>query len=160
MPKKALLIGCNYIRIPKITLRGCIDDVVNMQNMLINKYNYLNSDITVLRDDVNIAYKLPTKQNIIQNLKYLVNQSAVLDEIWIHYSGHGTVAMNGQTDSVGVNDSAIIPLDYQRVGLITEDEIFAIIKNIKCPAILLFDSCNSGNICDMPWRFEVIRWEK
>ena len=33
--KKALCIGINYYNIPNITLNGCIDDCVNMKNVLI-----------------------------------------------------------------------------------------------------------------------------
>jgi hypothetical protein len=150
MPKKALLIGCNYIAVPNLSLRGCIDDVLNMENMLLNKYKYLKNEIVILRDDLQIEYGLPTKQNIINNLTSIVNQSGLFDEIWIHYSGHGS-----QIDVNNSIESVIIPVDYYIHGPILEDELFAIIKNIKCPAILLFDCCHSGNICDMPWRFEV-----
>ena len=88
--KKALLIGINYKSIPSISLNGCIDDTINMRNMLIDAYGYDNSNIVMLRDDNPNLFIPPTKNNIMQQLQRLALQSSNLEEIWIHYSGHGS----------------------------------------------------------------------
>jgi len=38
--KKALLIGIDYIKNPEYYLRGCINDVIVVRNMLIDAYDY------------------------------------------------------------------------------------------------------------------------
>ena len=152
--KKALLIGINYTSTPDVQLNGCIDDVVNMRNTLIDAYDYETANITLLRDDELRAAYQPTRDNIINNLRSLAAQSGNLSEIWIHYSGHGSQIRDTNGDEAGGYDSMIIPCDFQRRGFILDDELLTIIQSIKCKAMLMFDSCNSGTVCDLPWSFE------
>ena len=153
MSKKALLVGVNYTSIPQVALHGCIDDIVNISGVLQDSYNYTKNNITMLRDDTTTASKMPTRNNILTNLSNLVNQSATLSEIWFHYSGHGSqinAVTNGKYNNL---DEVIVPIDYQKSGFIIDDEIFNIIKNVKCKLIMIFDSCHSGSICELQWSF-------
>lgn len=150
MAKKALLIGINYLDSPTNALNGCINDVINMRNMLIDEYAYDSNNITMLREDTN---NKPTRANIIDNLTSIIAQSSKLKELWIQYSGHGSQIADTNGDETDKVDEIIVPLDYLQNGFITDDEIFNIIKNSKCPTILIFDSCNSGTICDLMWNF-------
>jgi len=152
--KRALLIGINYYSNPEIQLKGCIDDVNNIRSVLIDAYDYDLANIITLRDDELRGQYQPTRDNIIKNLNQLVSQSASLEEIWIHYSGHGSQIQDMNRDENGGLDSILVPCDYQQRGFIIDDELLNIIKNIKCRAILAFDSCHSGTICDLPWSFE------
>ena len=88
--KKALLIGINYYSSPSVRLNGCIDDVNNIRGVLIDAYDYDLANIVTLRDDELRSQYQPTRDNIINNLKQLVSQTSQLEEIWIHYSGHGS----------------------------------------------------------------------
>lgn len=151
--KKALLVGINYQSIPSARLYGCINDIIHMSNMLVDGFDYDLSNIIKLRDD-NSAMQ-PTKNNIMVALNNLVAQSANLTEIFFHYSGHGSQIRDSVGgDEVDGLDEIIVPLDFQRAGIITDDEIFNCIKNVKCRMILLFDSCSSGSICDLQYSFE------
>ena len=152
--KKALLIGINYTSTPDAQLNGCIDDVINIRNTLIDAYDYESMNITILRDDELRAAYQPTRDNIINQLKSLVAQSGNLSELWIHYSGHGSQIRDTNRDEISGYDSMVIPSDFQRKGFILDDELLSIIKLIRCKAILVFDSCNSGTVCDLPWSFE------
>lgn len=154
LPKKAVLVGINYSSIAGITLRGCINDVVNMSHTLTDAFDYDMNNITILRDDIQNANLSPTRNNILSQLVNLVNQSANLSEIWFHYSGHGSQIRDTNSDEVDRLDEVIVPLDYKNNGFIMDDEIFNIIKNSKCRTIMLFDSCYSGSICDLKWMFE------
>jgi len=49
--KKALLIGIDYIDVSGVSLKGCINDAINMRNMLIDAYDYEPENIVMLRDD-------------------------------------------------------------------------------------------------------------
>lgn len=149
--KKALLIGINYSAQPDISLRGCIDDIVNMRNVLIDAYDYSVSDITILRDDDPL--NLPTRENMMNHFTDLAKQSAGLDEFWLHYSGHGSQMRN--SDAVNT-ESILVPLDYATSGFISEEDIMVVLKQIKCRSILLFDSCHSGTICKLPYTIQYI----
>jgi metacaspase-1 len=163
MAKKALLIGIDYTSIPSVALNGCIYDVININRMLVDAYDYRSANITVLRDDINNATTLPTKANIINNLITLASESATLDEVWIHYSGHGSQIPDKNKDEISGYDSILVPLDYQTKGFIVDDDLLNIIKMFKCKTILIFDSCHSGSVCDLPWSFQYVsptNWTK
>src|SRR5665213_301927 len=87
--KRALLIGSNYLTDPRNRLRGCIDDVVNMNKLLISTFHYEPHNITILRDDVHDVTVHPTRANIISNIKRVVAETTSVDALFIHYSGHG-----------------------------------------------------------------------
>jgi len=159
MPKKALLVGCNYYNTPN-QLNGCIEDIINMRNLLITVYGYNSSDIILLHDNVDPNFiksnGLPTYSNILNGLKTLINASSSSSEIWFHYSGHGTYIRDTNGDETDGRDECIVPVDYDKSGFIVDDKLFSIIKNVNatCRAILLFDSCFSGSVCDLPYIFE------
>jgi hypothetical protein len=150
--KKALLIGINYFNTPS-KLNGCIDDVLNMRNLLVDAFGFSLADILVLRDDTTTPVLIPNKKNILQSLTQLVANSEGCTEIWIHYSGHGTQISDTNGDEVLKLDQVIVPSDYTRAGYIVDDDLYAILKEVKCKTILLFDSCHSGTVVDLPWSF-------
>lgn len=152
--KKALLIGINYINDSDITLNGCIDDVINMRNMLIDAYDYDSSNILTLRDDDIHSIHQPTRDNIINHLKRLANESDKLDELWVHYSGHGSLITDNKSLNADKMENILVPVDYKTKGFILDIELLAIVKTIKCKTMLLFDSCHSGTMCDLPWAIE------
>ena len=152
--KKALLIGINYINDSSAKLQGCINDVVNIKNMLIDAYDYLPSNIIILRDDSTNPELLPTTKNILARLSTLIANSADCSELWIYYSGHGSQLRDLNGDEISGIDSTIVPVNYKTAGFINDDHLHKIIKNTKCRTILLFDSCHSGTICDLEWVFQ------
>lgn len=151
--KKALLIGIDYVYSPNLSLRGCINDIITTRNMLIDAYDYNASDITIMRDDSG-DFMEPTKTNIVNQLNILISESQNLEEIWFHYSGHGSQLQDQNSELKQI----IIPSNYQEEGVIKDSDILDIIKQISnpCRAIMVFDCCHSGSICDMPWTFEYI----
>jgi hypothetical protein len=151
MSKKALLIGINYYATPQNQLNGCINDVINMKNALIDAYDYKEEHVKILRDDVQSL--LPTRENIIGELKKIVAETSTLSEIWIHYSGHGTGIQDLNGDETDKKDEAIVPSNYMSAGIINDDELFEIIKEIKCTAIICFDCCHSGTGIDLQYSF-------
>ena len=149
MSKRALLIGCNYAATPSVALQGCINDIVNVRNVLIDAYGYPDSNIFMLRDDDNA--RLPTRTNILTCLANLVSMSSATDTLWLHYSGHGTQIRDTNADESDGLDEAIVPCDYSRAGMISDDELFNIIKFAKCTIIMCFDSCHNGTACDLQY---------
>ena len=158
MSKKAVLVGCNYYNTPN-QLNGCINDIINIRNMLINIYGYSSSNIIMLHDNTDPNFiksdGLPTYANIINNLNNLVSSSSSCSEIWFHYSGHGTYIKDKNRDESDGRDECIVPVDSSESGVIVDDTILSIIKKTdsRCRSILLFDSCFSGTVCDLPYVF-------
>jgi uncharacterized caspase-like protein len=150
--KKALLIGINYYN-TTAKLNGCIDDVVNMRHLLIDSFGFSLDKMTTLRDDTTNTSLLPTKSNILKALRQLVADSAGCTEIWIHYSGHGSRVPDANKDELSGLDNVIVPVDYRTAGFIVDDDLYTILKGVKCKTVLLFDSCHSGTVVDLPWSF-------
>lgn len=155
MSKKAVLVGINYFN-TQAQLFGCINDIVNIRNVLIEQYGYSDANIVSLRDDAKTALQLPTRNNILTQLNQLIRDSASCSEIWFHYSGHGAQIRDTNGDEQDGLDEIIVPSDYTTGGFITDDEIFNIVRNAKCKTMLIFDCCHSGSMCDMQWQFEYI----
>ena len=149
MPKRALLIGCNYFATPSVQLYGCINDIIHTRNTLIDAYGYQDANIYTLRDDDKT--RLPTRANIINYLSKLVAASTSSDMLWVHYSGHGTQVKDTNGDEVSGNDNCIVPCDYNTAGLIVDDDLNNILKNAKCQMMICLDSCYSGTGFDLQY---------
>lgn len=147
--KKALLIGINYTGTDN-ELNGCINDVTNVKSLLIDKFGYLEKNIVMMTDD---TIKKPTRVNIMEQLTNIALKSSNGDEIWIHYSGHGSYQTDTNSDETDGKDEGLVPLDFQKTGLILDDSIKAILKQLnpgaKC--IVVLDCCHSGSCVDLPY---------
>ena len=154
--KFALLIGINYKGIEDSELIGCIDDVLRMKDMLIDELGYQAKNIMLLRDDTDNRELYPTKNNILKKLDEFVTNKTPEDDLWFHYSGHGSIRRDRSNDEKENIDSVVIPNDFQTNGVILDDDIYTIIQNVKGKLFLLFDCCHSGSICDLPWSAQYI----
>jgi hypothetical protein len=154
MTKKALLIGCNYTNDSTHRLKGCIYDVYEMKKVLESVFGYTDTDIIMISDSNNDIE--PTYSNILENLKKLVDISGSgdLEELFIHYSGHGTQVRDRDRDEPDGKDEGIVPIDYSNSGIITDDILydnFFSKVDSKCRVVCVFDSCNSGSISDLDY---------
>lgn len=150
--RKALLIGINYYG-QKNQLRGCINDVINVQDFL-KQHGYKGEDTVVLRDDSRDQRVIPTRENIVRAMKWLVKGAQTNDSLFLHYSGHGgqTEDLDGDEDS-GYDD-VIYPVDYVRAGHIVDDDIHLMLVKPLMPGVrltALFDCCHSGTAMDLPY---------
>lgn len=84
--RKALLIGINYFG-QRGELRGCINDVKNMSAYLNGNFGYAREDMVILTDDQHNPMSLPTKQNILRAMHWLVKDAKPNDSLFFHYSG-------------------------------------------------------------------------
>lgn len=155
LPKRALLIGIDYLDSPTNRLNGCIDDVVNMREILVSQYQYAPKNITTLRDDSTDQTLMPTGANMVAQLKRIFEHSANCSEIWIHYSGHGSRTQDANSVDHSGYDEYLVPCDYAMGGtFIFDNDLYALVKTAKCRVFLLFDCCYSGTMCDLQWSFE------
>eukprot|EP00929_Paragymnodinium_shiwhaense_P106631 TRINITY_DN7218_c0_g1_i1.p1 TRINITY_DN7218_c0_g1~~TRINITY_DN7218_c0_g1_i1.p1 ORF type:complete len:539 (+),score=137.49 TRINITY_DN7218_c0_g1_i1:130-1746(+) len=150
--RRALLIGCNYPH-TEAELKGCINDVHNISSLLKETYGWRSTSIRTLTDDGQ-GGGMPTKANIMQGLRWLVEGVRRGDVLFFHFSGHGAQQEdpNGYEED-GMNET-ICPLDFESAGMITDDEIGDYIvkplpEGVKLTCVL--DCCHSGTGLDLPF---------
>ena len=141
MEKKALLVGINdYQGISD--LRGCINDVTNIRDILKTYLGFTNKDIRILVD------KRATKANIIYRLEKMVAKAKTRDFLVFHFSGHGSQIRDRDGDELEDQmDELICPYDMNwDNGFITDDDLNKIFKKLQKGVLLevLLDSCHSG----------------
>ena len=151
--KKALLCGLNYID-TNAELSGCINDVENTKKMLIEQYDYKPENILILSDNSLIK---PTKENIIKYLKELVAESEY-NQLYFHYSGHGSYILDRNSDEDDNKDECLIPLDYMDSGFISDDQIKNIVTKLspEKKLVMVIDACHSGTMVDLRYKMDCL----
>ncbi|MFH1612375.1 MAG: caspase family protein [bacterium] len=141
MAKKALLVGINdYKQVND--LNGCVNDVLNMRDILLKYFDFTVSNIRVLTNFRS------TKLNILTRLKWLLKDAKKEDILIFHFSGHGTQIRDREGDELkDYLDEAICPYDVNwDGGLILDDDLYNIFQNLAKGVHLeiILDTCNSG----------------
>lgn len=82
-----------------------------------------------------------------------------LDKVWIHFSGHGCGITDTNGDETDGKDECILPSDFEKNGVITDDMIKSILRRFyyKTKITCIFDCCHSGTICDLKYTYDVFR---
>lgn len=151
--KKALLIGINYFG-SKNELRGCINDVKNMSRFLHDFYGYLYDDMVILTDDQREMARVPTRDNIIRAMQWLVSGAQPNDSYFFHILSHGGLVPDQNGDEESGFDLCVYPVDFERSGPIIDDEMHDImVKPLPpgCRLMALFDCCHLGTALDLPF---------
>jgi hypothetical protein len=140
----ALIIGNNYTG-TKYELRGCINDA-NKINTIFTGWGFT----CTLMTDLKSGDLKTTKDNMLNKMDTLLSNLDTNDSLIIYYSGHGALLSDNNNDEVSGKDSVIVPLDYSSSGVITDDTIRTyLLKATKGNVFCVFDSCNSGSVCDL-----------
>jgi metacaspase-1 len=137
----ATLVGCNYAG-TRYELRGCINDVLAMRDLLVSRFGFAPADVAVLTDDAGVA---PTGANIKRALGDMVARAAPGDVLFFHYSGHGTFVPPVKPGRR--HDEAIVPCDF---NLITDVDFREVVDRVPRGAsfTVVSDSCHSGGLID------------
>lgn len=145
--KRALLIGINYTGTDS-ELRGCINDVTNVKQMLMSKFGYHDTQITILTDNTDIK---PTRNNILRHLFELILSNN--SDLYFHYSGHGSQIRDLSGDESDGMDEALVPIDYQESGMISDDELRGLLHCMQetCKLTMVLDCCHSGSGVDLAY---------
>lgn len=155
MTKVALLIGINYVG-QSGELAGCINDVLKVKAMLVGRMGYADADITLMTDESPPGLK-PTASNIMAQLGRVILKAYhdKADEVWVHYSGHGSYVRDVSGDEDDRRDEVLVPLDYEQSGMIKDDHLHAYFSYVPpaCRAVCVFDCCHSGTMLDLPLRY-------
>jgi uncharacterized caspase-like protein len=154
--KRALIVGINYVG-SNCALNGCVNDSVNIKNLLLSHFGYEEENIVLLNDSKKNSLK-PTKKNILKYLDQFVAATLPGDTFFFSYSGHGSQLpdLNGDEannpDAHGM-DSVLCPSDFRKAGCIVDDDLKTYVIN-KLPKGAKFrsiiDACHSASMFDLP----------
>ena len=87
--RKAVLVGINYLKHQRGRLKGCINDVKNMEQFLLQR-GFQAANMRILTDDLSDPSRQPTRANILRDLRWLASGARPGDSLFFHYSGHGS----------------------------------------------------------------------
>lgn len=150
MTKYALLIGINYTGM-FCSLKGCIQDILDIQ-MLIPSWGFPKEN-TIVMNDSSKGNLYPNAYNISFQLNALCSKMKSGDVAIFYYSGHGTRIRDKNSDESSGYDSCIVPIDFQKVGVLSDDSLKYYFNKIPAGANMFcaFDSCNSQSVCDLKY---------
>ncbi|KAI0760706.1 peptidase C14, caspase domain-containing protein [Fomes fomentarius] len=169
--RKALVVGIEYKGvkdndIPE--LRFPHKDARDWKQLLISKYKYAESDITIMLDHESTDARLkPTRENLWREIGALVKGARPGDRFMFYYAGHSDqVRSNSVSEKDGL-DEAIVPYapPGSKVELIIDNDLRALLVDplpVGASLIAVFDTCHSGTLLDLehdlcnqvwfPWR--------
>lgn len=141
--RRAVLIGINQYKTDDfMDLRGAVNDVDTMREILLTRFGFLPENIVVLVDEN------ATRAAILDALALLVEQTQPEDFVYFHYSGHGSQVEDLNGDEKDDNrDETILPHDARtgEITDITDDELGAVLSQLRAKkALIVLDSCHSG----------------
>jgi hypothetical protein len=141
MGKKALLIGVNRYKIPGADLRGCVNDVKNLQAVLTQMYGFASKDIAVLTD-----FAATTKAMQAAASK-LVSDARKGDVLLLHYSGHGSNVPDASGDEADRRDEILCPTDLDWKKPFLDDWLRKTLNRLRAGVSLtvIMDCCHSGS---------------
>lgn len=150
-PKKlALLMGVDHYRYPNSVspLAGSLNDVEDMRQVLIGKFEFPPENILVLKDSQ------ATHAAIIQAIQnHLIAKAQSGDIVLVHWSGHGSQMKDVTGKMISGLDETIVPFDSRDPG----GQVFDISGAELHPLLLqlaaktknltfILDSCHSGTL--------------
>lgn len=141
--KKALLVGVNKYQTPGMDLRGCVNDVHNMWQCIVNKFGFDPDQVRVLTDN------RATTKAIIRRLNWMVTNLQPGDELLFHFSGHGSFIRDRNGDELNDHkDELLCPYDMDWDNPFTDDILARIFSRVPVDARLVFiaDCCHSGTM--------------
>jgi hypothetical protein len=152
--KRALLIGINdYATVRPVhsasirdwpNLKGAVNDVHAMRDLLIAQYGFRSEDVIVLTDED------ATRQAILTALEHhLVQSTKDGDVVLFYYAGHGSQVPNSLSDEPDHLDESIVPAD-SRAGVpdIRDKELRSYFNRILgrgAKLTVMLDACHSAS---------------
>ncbi|KAI5825808.1 hypothetical protein K523DRAFT_96983 [Schizophyllum commune Tattone D] len=156
--RKAVCIGINYsgFETGYDVLKGCIKDALRMRDYLLDHENFSEDNIRLLVDEAtSIPHLMPTRQNILEAIRWLVEGAQENDTLVFHYAGHADQVDDTDKDEIDGKDEALVPSDYSdKKDYITDDVIYkelVLSLPVGCRLTAIMDCCTSGTILDPPF---------
>jgi len=118
---------------------------------LIDCYGYDADNIVVLIDRDEEGQMQPTRANMLQAIRKLVEGAQSGDHFFFHYAGHTVQVENKNNSEEDGMDECIIPSDGE-AHIITDNELRRELVNelpVGSNLVAVFDSCHSGSLLDL-----------
>jgi len=135
-----------------------VNDAKFMRYMLETKFGFSDQNLIMLTDeDQTDSSKLPTKENMLKYMDWLVEGVMPGDILFLSYSGHGGQTQDEDGDEEDGMDETILPTDFMTAGTIVDDVLHdKLCKNIPAGAklIAVMDCCHSGTGLDLPYEYD------
>lgn len=174
-----MLIGCNYEG-QRNDLKGCVNDMLQIREMLVDRFSYEDSQIVLLSDGDAEVYKpagnmekpscwkgLPRIGAVRTALRDIVRRAneGSVNEVFIGYSGHGTRREDfngdeGEETKLGRgHDEYIVllnePESRSSSHLLSDDELHEELTKLPsgCRVVIAVDACHSGSVCDLQYSY-------
>jgi hypothetical protein len=158
--KYALLIGVNeYYEKPGVTgghsLKGCVNDAISMQSLLLNRFGFAQTNITTLLN------ARATQENMTVALQNILQKGKAGDAVVFYFCGHGIYMKNpanlSDTLKKGYNQALCMSNLYAaNLDCLVKDNTlkkwFNQFVGKKMILTALFDCCFSGQLAQAPSR--------
>lgn len=140
MAKRAVLIGINKYQVPGADLRGCVNDVTNLQKVLTQYYGFAGKDVTILTD------LKATKKAMQAAIQKLIAGAKKGDVLLLHYSGHGSNVPDDDGDEADKREEILCPTDLDWKDPFRDDWLRKAFDRLKAGVNLtvIMDCCHSG----------------
>ncbi|KAG2342324.1 hypothetical protein BDR05DRAFT_358121 [Suillus weaverae] len=146
--KKALLIAVRSVNKKGfLPLQHAHEDAESLKCLLIDKFNYPEANVVLMKHDVKLPKHLwPSRNNILEQITKMVTNASANDQFFFYYSGHGNqVTCKHHTETDG-KDEVI----YAYTGrYIVDNKLRKTLVDPLPPGSTLFalwDSCHSETI--------------
>jgi hypothetical protein len=140
MAKKALCVGVNDYPYDGSDLNGCVNDAQAWASLLVNHFNFAESDVKLLID------AQATKAAIMAGLQAMLAGAKSGDVLVFTNSSHGTYIADTSGDEEKY-DEAICPYDCAD-NLLVDDDLRDLFTNLAkgVHLTIISDSCFSGTV--------------
>lgn len=143
VPKRhALLIAINDYKSSEFgDLRGALNDIELIRQVLTTRFGFSEENVRTVTDAD------ATRVGILHALEDFVAQAGPEDQVYVHYSGHGSQVKDLNGDESDGLDETLVPHDGRTEGIadITDDELGAALSQLRTSdALIVLDSCHSG----------------
>lgn len=140
---RAFLVGINKYNCGQ-NLNGCVNDVTDMSQFLLNKCGFRATDIQMVTDSRATTVAIET------GLRWLVTGLHAGDRVLFHYSGHGAqMPLGGIGEYKGLDD-VICPCDFNwDPNYAISDQYFHnLFSSVPTGVELVWvsDSCHAGDL--------------
>jgi hypothetical protein len=129
---------------PSSNLNGCVNDILNIRDIILKYYNFKIDNVRVVLDE------RATKQAIMDRLHWLLLGAKPGDNLIFHYSGHGSQIRDRQNDELSDGlDELICPtnMDFNRPDTFIIDDEFKALFSLVPQGVnleIMLDCCHSG----------------
>lgn len=147
--------GLEYLGQPG-QLEGCARDAREVAAYLREERGYDKVRVCTSDRETGAYYMI---HKIYKMAMHTWRRPGAVREVCIYYSGHGSNMPDYGGDERDGKDECLIPTDYRRAGVITDDLLKRVFRCFHplTNVVFIVDACHSGSMCDLKYKFDEAR---